>query len=97
VSPDTNPEDIVTVACDKFSLSISETTTPEFNIVADAFSLYNKFPLAVITGASFEGVIVMVDVTGDELRSPSFTTHVIVLVVVGFSELVENVTERSAF
>ena len=39
VSPDTNPEEILTLACAKFSLSISETTTLEFNNVAAAFSL----------------------------------------------------------
>ena len=50
-----------------------------------------------MTGASFEGVIVMVDVTTVEFNPPSFTTHETVRLAVGFSELEENVTVRSAF
>jgi hypothetical protein len=55
-----------------------------------------RFPPAVITGASFAGVIVIVEVTAVEFNPPSFTTHETVRLAVGFSELEENVTERSA-
>ena len=41
-------------------------------------------------------MIVMVEVTAVEFNAPSFTTHEIVRLAVGFSELEENVTERSA-
>ena len=38
----------------------------------------------------------MVEVTAVEFNPPSFTTHETVRLAVGFSELEENVTERSA-
>ena len=69
---------------------------PESIAAAAAFSMYVRLPPAVITGASFAGVIEMVEVAAAEFNPPSFTTHEMVRPDVGTSALDEKVTDRSA-